>query len=111
MANNPDQLSEAEMSRLARDAESIQSEAIAYASTLSVFQAGNDAVLNFARPRPAMLPSGQVAPFMKAETTAIVYVSMQTLKDFYLVLKNQIEHYEKVNGKIVTEYSKKIEQS
>ena len=113
MALTPEELKELspeELARLARDATVVESEAIAYASSLQVTQAGNDAVISFARPRPLLMPTGEVAPIMKAETTAIVYVSVQTLKDFYLALKDTVEKYEKVHGRIVTDYSKQFEK-
>ncbi len=61
-----------ELARLVRDGTLMEAQALAYASSLQIAQAGNDAVITFARPRPMLLSSGEIAPFMKAEATAII---------------------------------------
>jgi hypothetical protein len=99
-----------ELARLGRDATLLEAQTITYASSMTVSLAGNDMVMAFARPRPVILPTGEVPPFMKSEITAIIYTSVQTIKDFYLALKDQIDRYEAANGKIVTEYTKQSEQ-
>lgn len=111
MALRPQNLSEEEIARLARDAKPIEAAALAYASTLQIQQAGNDAVLTFARPRPALLASGEPAPFMMNEITAIVYVSMGTLKDFSLIVSDTVRKYEEVNGEIETDYTRRTAKS
>ncbi len=111
MALSPEQarsLSPEELARLGRDATVLEAQAIAYASSLSISQAGNDVVMSFSRPRPLALSTGEIAPFMKTELTAIVYTSVQTMKDFYLAIKDQVERYEKEHGEITTEYSKQL---
>jgi len=51
------------------------------ASYILVMLAANDAMLVFGRPHPLFLPNGQVANIATTDTTAIIHMSMATLKD------------------------------
>jgi hypothetical protein len=80
---------------------------VANASSIFVSVAGNDAVLIFNRPRPMMAPDGTFANIALTETTAIIHVSMATLKDMSLALGDTIGTYEKQFGEIKTDYTRR----
>ncbi len=80
-----------------------------YANAMSVFLAGNDATITFARPHPAIVPGlkeGQSAAI--TEPVAIIQMSVQTLKDLYLAIKIQVDRYEEKFGEIETIYSRQL---
>jgi hypothetical protein len=81
---------------------------VANASTVLLSIAGNDAILVFNRPRPVIMPDGSMPQVAVAETTAIIHVSMATLKDLSLLLNGTIQQYEKNFGEIETEYTRRL---
>jgi hypothetical protein len=78
---------------------------VANASTSVVMQAGNDALLVFGRPRPLFGSDGQMANFAVTETVAMIHMSVASLKDLHWALGVNIDAYEKIHGKIVTDAS------
>ncbi len=68
-----------------------------------VIQAGNDAIVVFNRPRPLITSDGTFANVAVAETTAIIHMSMTTLKDLYWAIGENIRIYEGPRGEIVTD--------
>jgi hypothetical protein len=78
-----------------------------YVDGTSVSVPLNDAVIVFVRGKPATLPniaSNQLA--FVAEPTAIVQMSVRTLKDLHLSISIEIEKYEKEFGKIETNFTR-----
>jgi len=71
-----------------------------------VLQAGNDAVLVFNRPQPVFAPDGTIANLAIAETTAIIHLSLATLKDLHWAIGENIRIYEESHGEIVTDAMK-----
>lgn len=84
---------------------------VANASSVTVQIAGNDAVLIFMRPRPLLGPDGSFASVAIAEATAIIHVSMATLKDMYVSISDVIAAYEKEHGEIKTDYTQRRQQA
>src|SRR5271168_2657573 len=66
-------------------------------STVQFIIASNDAMLMFMRPKPLISPEGQISPVALTETTAIIHLSMATVKDLSLLLSDQLSKYEKTN--------------
>jgi hypothetical protein len=58
-----------------------------------------------------MTPDGRIGSLAVTETTAIIHVSMGTLKDLYLSVGEQIRQFEAKNGEIITEYVKRQKAS
>jgi hypothetical protein len=84
-----------------------------YASTMFAYFAGNDFTLTFSRPQPGATPNGAVHRGVAIGVpVAVLQMSAATAKDLYLVMKDQIEKYEKEWGEIKTDYARRIaEQS
>lgn len=71
-----------------------------------IMQAGNDAIVVFNRPKPLIMPDGQVANIAVSEAVAIIHMSMATLKDLWTAIGQNIAIYEGTHGEIKTDYSK-----
>jgi|HubBroStandDraft_6_1064221.scaffolds.fasta_scaffold1271636_2 hypothetical protein len=78
------------------------------ASAVQFMVAGNDAMLIFMRPKPLVGPDGQISNLARSETTAIIHLSMATVKDLSLMLNDSLAKYEGLNGQIVTEFTKRL---
>ena len=95
-----------ELLQLAASAKPIDGPTVS-ASTAIVSIAGNDAVLIFQRPRPLLMPDGTFGHIALSETTAIIHLSLATLKDMSIVLTDTVAHYEKQFGEIKTDYTRR----
>ncbi len=104
-------LTPAKVAELAKTATRLEAQVVAYSSQIQMQWAGNDAILTFGRSRPMMLASGEIAPFAVTEPTAIMHMSPGGVKDFYLVLADQVKKYEAKYGKIETEYSRQLDKA
>jgi hypothetical protein len=74
-----------------------------YAATAQVLISGNDATLLFARPHPAILPNGTLAPVPMRETVALVQMSIAGVKDLALMLTDVVSRIEQKTGEIPSE--------
>ena len=77
------------------------------ASTIQTTHAGNDVFLTFIRPHPATLPDGNMAPVALGEAVAIIHVSMATLKDLSVLLRDVVAKIEEKEGTIETDFTRK----
>ena len=85
---------------------------IFYADQMNMSAPGNDAIIMFARSRPAVLAGmrdDQVA--ILGEPVAIVQLSIQTLKDRHIAIGVQIATHEKEFGSIETTFTRKLKAS
>jgi hypothetical protein len=76
-----------------------------YAATAQVLISGNDASLLFARPHPAVLPDGSLAPVPLRETVALVQMSIAGIKDLALTLTDMVRRVEQQTGLTQSELS------
>lgn len=79
---------------------------VANASNAIVMQVANDAIIVFGRPRPMFSATGEIAHIAITETTAIIHMSMLTLKDLHWAIGDQIQRFESTHGEIVTDAMK-----
>ena len=77
-----------------------------YASSIQAYWANNDFTMVLSRARPGMIAEGKTVAAL--QPSAIVYMSTETAKDLYLLVKSRVEEYEKRRGEIVTDYSRRI---
>ena len=80
---------------------------VAYASGSQISIMGNDAVLLFNRWRPAVHPHSVAVTGAMVETTAIIHVSMATLKDLSIALADAVGAFEKQFGEIQTDFTRR----
>jgi hypothetical protein len=78
-----------------------------YASTIQVTLAGNDCIIVFTRPHPAVKPDGGHASVAISEPVAIINLSMASVKDLSVLLAGLIKNYEAENGAIETPFTKR----
>lgn len=102
------QLNPAEIAQLMVGSKPIEGPAV-NAFGFFIMQAGNDAVIVFNRPKPVITPEGQVANIATNETTAIIYMSMATLKDLWLGIGQNLAVWETAHGEIKTDYMKLLD--
>jgi hypothetical protein len=74
-----------------------------YAATAQVLISGNDAILLFTRPHPAILPDGTLAPVPMRETVALVQMSLAAMKGLTLILSDVVKRVEQQTGEIHSE--------
>src|SRR5579859_5376355 len=82
---------------------------VSYASSVNILSAGNDFLLVFQRPRPGTLATGALAPFAIIENAEILGVSVKTAKDLHRALTEHLAGYERIYGKIETEYTRRLD--
>lgn len=98
-------LSPRELADLVASAKAIEGP-VANAASVVIVQAVNDAMLIFGRPRPMITADGTFANIAVTETTAIIHMSMATLKDLHWAVGENIKIYEQNHGEIVTDAMK-----
>ncbi len=79
-----------------------------HASSIQLTFAGNDALVIFMQPRPATMPDGSIAPIALSDTSAMIHMSVATLKDFSVLLNDTIGQYEKDFGPVETHYTRQM---
>jgi hypothetical protein len=101
----PAQPTQAQLEEMAKTAKPIEAYTTS-ASQISIVWGGNDAMLMFARPKPVTVPGHSQPAIAMIEATATIHVSAATLKDFFLIVKETVEGYEKDHGVIQTDFTR-----
>ena len=77
---------------------------VVHASSSQINIMGNDAVMVLSRWRPAINPSGTAPSPPIVETTAIIHLSMATMKDLSVTMADAVAAFEKQFGEIQTDF-------
>jgi hypothetical protein len=77
------------------------------ASMMQMTGTGNEFVVTLSRVLPTQdSATGELTNAMMAEVVGVLVMSPQTAKDFWQILKLQIERHEKEHGEIISPFTK-----